>query len=656
MAVVYKALDVRLDREVAIKVILPSKQASEKFVKRFEREARLLARLSHPNIVKILDYGTYEGSPYLVMEYIRGKTLKSRLPGNFSWGEAFRIVSSIARALYVVHRQKIIHRDIKPSNILMDEDGRVFVSDFGVAKFYEDEETFELTGTGVGVGTPEYMSPEQVMGHTVDARSDIYSLGILLYQLITQRTPFRADTPMAVGFKQVSEPLPRPKSVTGVLPDQVEYVLIKALAKKPEDRYQSMAEFASAMEKLLNAETGTKEIHHSSGKTSLFKTKPLSRSAIQLGVVTGAFILVFSSGIFLVKNWQSDARQVPVIPATVVSSPAPISPSLTPTSTFTAIPVEPINTNTNLPSALPSSSDPADMQWTFTDALPDSMYKTVDLQEGIAWLVGDTLDVNLRVMDIPEEIPVSQASISNDSMEYAWFVNIDTDGNGTNDYQAGIFVFKFTGSQQRNVSPLKLEGWSQVTFYKYDGNGGWISDEGTVYAEMDPVTDIIHIKTISENFTPDMILSAETYRDGGGGDSVAFIDTTPSVPVALSAASTPASPESSVDKSDIWNVEVEQSSSSEIIVNFEYQIESSIDLSDVWIGASPAGCYENISFAPVRPFVFSGKYSGVQGVKIWLNDQGTCNLDRLSVFIFSEKDNGQEYFKEDFVIPISLQK
>lgn len=248
MATVYKAFDTRLERNVAIKVILPSRQQDEKFLKRFEREARALAQLSHPNIVKVLDYGDHEGVPFLVMEYIPGGTLKQKVGKPIPWQEAARLIAPIARALEYAHQQKIVHRDIKPANILLTQSGEPMLSDFGIAKILESEETVDLTGTGVGIGTPDYMAPEQGSGQAVDHRTDIYALGIVFYELVTGRKPYQADTPMAVMIKKITDPLPRPKQFAPGLPDSVERALLKALMKNPGERYADMGAFANALE------------------------------------------------------------------------------------------------------------------------------------------------------------------------------------------------------------------------------------------------------------------------------------------------------------------------------------------------------------------------------------------------------------------------
>jgi serine/threonine protein kinase len=259
MAIVYKARDLHLERDVAVKVIrtdIFGPVILERMLKRFQKEGRALGKLTYPNIVPILNYGEHDGTPYLVMPYLPGGTLKDRMKKRMPYHEAIRLLTPIAQALAHGHELGIIHRDVKPSNILITSTGEPMLSDFGIAKILDAEETRELTATGTGIGTPEYMAPEQGMGQ-VDERSDIYALGIILYEMVVGRIPFQADTPMAILLKKNQDALPSPRQFVPDLPQSVENVLIKALARDPNHRYQSMRNLVSALERLGRDESVT---------------------------------------------------------------------------------------------------------------------------------------------------------------------------------------------------------------------------------------------------------------------------------------------------------------------------------------------------------------------------------------------------------------
>lgn len=248
MAVVYKAYQRRLDRFVAVKLLLPQAGVDASLLQRFEREARVAAGLRHPNIVAVYDYGEEQGIPYLVMEYVEGETLASGLGEVVVFDRALRIVGQVAEALDHAHEKGVIHRDVKPSNVLLARRDWALLSDFGIARALESGP--RLTGTGVAIGTPEYMSPEQCRGDEVDGRSDVYSLGVVLYEMLTGRAPFTADTPLSVMLKQVNDPLPAPRSLNPMLPEAVERVMVKALAKDRNYRHATaggmVAELAGA--------------------------------------------------------------------------------------------------------------------------------------------------------------------------------------------------------------------------------------------------------------------------------------------------------------------------------------------------------------------------------------------------------------------------
>jgi len=263
MAVVYKAYDTRLEREVAIKLIrteaIPPEQY-ERLMKRFEREAKAQARFNHRHIMPVHDYGEVDSAPYLVMAYTPGDTLKARAGKPIPYQQALRWLIPIADALAYAHDLGVIHRDVKPSNILFDEQEQPILTDFGIAKLLETDEA-TLTGTGMGVGTPEYMAPEQWRGQATPA-TDQYALGVVLYELLTGHKPYTADTPAAVAIMQAMEPLQPPGNLVAGIPGSLEKLLYKALALRPEDRYEDMNALSNTLKYHLKHVEWVETIKH----------------------------------------------------------------------------------------------------------------------------------------------------------------------------------------------------------------------------------------------------------------------------------------------------------------------------------------------------------------------------------------------------------
>ena len=305
MAEVYKAHHPKLDRVVAVKILHGYLAEGPDFLGRFEREAKAVANLRHPHIVQIHDFDVDNDTYYMVMEYIAGGTLQDLMnaageKGEYiPLGQVLAILQEVAGAMDYAHDKGIIHRDIKPSNILLDETGEAFLADFGIARMVS---TTQFTSTGALIGTPTYMSPEQSKGMELTPVSDIYSLGIILYEVLTGQAPFAADTPLAVIQKHVSEPLPAPEKLRpGLTPGMAE-VLTKALAKDPAERYQSAGELARALAQVLTLDliaeldqgSGRKKSKLSPQPTEMMEESDMPRRAnlptVEMGTETQAEI------------------------------------------------------------------------------------------------------------------------------------------------------------------------------------------------------------------------------------------------------------------------------------------------------------------------------------------------------------------------------
>ncbi len=259
MATVFKAYHTNLDRYVAIKVLHSVFKEDPHFLERFKREAQIVAKLEHPHIVPIYDYADHQGYPYLVMKFIDGETLKTRMRrAPLSLSEVLHILGAVSEGLTFAHERGVLHRDIKPSNIMLAEGDTPYITDFGLARIAQVGES--TLSQDMLLGTPQYISPEQARGDKLlTPATDVYSLGVVLYEVVVGQVPFNADTPYAIVHAHIYKPLPRPAEVNPDVPPKVEAVLLRALAKEPEDRYQSAVEMMEAFRQAVS-ETGMHEL------------------------------------------------------------------------------------------------------------------------------------------------------------------------------------------------------------------------------------------------------------------------------------------------------------------------------------------------------------------------------------------------------------
>jgi serine/threonine-protein kinase len=327
MAEVFRGRDTRLGRDVAIKILRPELAGDPTFLARFRREAQAAASLNHPNIVSVYDTGDDNGVPFIVMEYVEGRTLREvlRTQGRMLPTRALEIVADVCAALEHAHEQGIVHRDIKPANVMLNAQGTVKVMDFGIARAITAS-TSQMTQTAAVIGTAQYLSPEQARGEHVDARSDVYSTGCLLYELLTHQPPFTGDSPVAVAYQHVREDPTLPSTLNPDVEPAVESVVMKAMAKNPGNRYQTAAEMR---DDLLRAAAGrpvratpilsasdTTLLTPAAASTAVLGTvQPERRGSRALAYVLLAIatIAVFVVSLLLVKSlFKSDGTKISV--------------------------------------------------------------------------------------------------------------------------------------------------------------------------------------------------------------------------------------------------------------------------------------------------------------------------------------------------------
>lgn len=395
MAAVHLARDPYFDRQVAIKVLPPQLTRDTQYLSRFRREARVIAALEHPYIVPVYDYGEQDGQPYLVMRYMPGGTLANRMvSAPLPLSSVVPVVSRLAEALNEAHLHNIVHRDLKPTNVMFDARDQAYLSDFGVAKILEASGAESLTGSSV-IGTPAYMSPEQAVGdRLIDQRSDIYSLGVMTFEMLTGRQPYQADTPVRLLLKHVTEPVPQldlAELARLGLPAGLNSILARALAKKPENRYSTATDLAAPLQRLLSAPVsdGARSISHAARRllprradpkppvlpdtASTMVARPSTRPSagrgiarLGRGVILGGAGLVGALALVALGVWMGQSvTGMPTATSTIRASATPASgrviltPSRTPTNApakaspsppATPTPTTPSPTTTGTPS------------------------------------------------------------------------------------------------------------------------------------------------------------------------------------------------------------------------------------------------------------------------------------------------------------------
>lgn len=392
MATVYRAYQPSTERFVAIKIIHKFVALEQQGLERFQREARLIARLEHPHLLPIFDYDASHDPPYIVMRYLESGTLKDILDEHpLPLPEIAFMVRQITSALDYAHRQGVIHRDIKPSNIMIDQEGNAFLMDFGIARISGGETG--LTQTGMAVGTPGYMAPEQGLGDTnIDKTADIYALGVMLFQMATGKMPFEAETPMGVVLKHIQEPVPSARAINHDLPEAFDEIIARAMAKAPDDRYQSGAELSEALTRLAGstaisqiptqlrsaAQGAIERIHAEREKNRDEIDKTMSTFAIQRGedaktelvteIQTGpalsaassggnskmwigliVLLLIIGGGVWVMlstssNNDEDDETPIPTTAVVVAATDTPEQPTATSTEAATATSTEPPET------------------------------------------------------------------------------------------------------------------------------------------------------------------------------------------------------------------------------------------------------------------------------------------------------------------------
>jgi len=402
MSTVYRAFDETLQRQVAIKLMSREVSSDSDQLERFRREARAVAQLNHPHVVGVIDAGEDEGRPYIVFEYVEGETLKQRIRrhGRLTIAEAIAYAIEIGRALGAAHARHIVHRDVKPQNVLIDEEGTAKVTDFGIARTLEEE---GLTADGRVLGTTDYVAPEQALGRHVTGQSDLYSLGIVLYEMLTGEVPFKGDNQVAVAMKHVREALPDVQSKRPEVSAALASVLDRATAKRVEDRYADDSELIADLEDVLAIETAragtvTGEV------TAVLKTLPpraqrrvplrLRKPGLTTIVAVVAVALLGGAGAWLATRAHHGTGKLPGLPPP--SAPTQVVLCQTCATAFNPLGTTPQNPNE---AGYAIDSDPGD-EWSTVN-----YYDHVLLEAGVGIYVDAAPSTTARELKILTSTP-----------------------------------------------------------------------------------------------------------------------------------------------------------------------------------------------------------------------------------------------------------
>lgn len=384
MATVYHGYDPRFEREVAIKLMPPEMlHADPQFRVRFEREAKIIAQLEHPSIVPVYDVGEENGQPYFVMRYMGGGSLSERIKEKrYTIEEAVRILEQLAPGLDEAHTKDIVHRDLKPGNILFTSKNVPLISDFGIAKFTQGE-AGNMTGSAI-IGTPAYMAPEQASGEGVDGRTDIYALGVILYEMLTGQQPYQADTPLALAIKHITDPVPRILEANPNLPIWMEKVISTSMAKDKDDRFSTAVEMIETIKAFMRGEAvpeiknkGQATLKVSPYNKTVTAAKPQKRASMAAFAIGGVLLLaLLAGGVFLLGRNMFQSANEAETPAVVVEA-----------ATQTSIPVVVIE-NTEAPHTEEATPEtPTENAPQPKPALPGGADKMAVLRNNDIWIM-----------------------------------------------------------------------------------------------------------------------------------------------------------------------------------------------------------------------------------------------------------------------------